>query len=138
MSNPSQPPTVDLKLYRRPMAFGWWLENGAYFRFIARELTCIFVGAFALLTLDMVRALGQGPAAYAAFAARMGTTAYIAFSLVAFAAVLYHAVTFFRLVPTTVVVRLGGERVPDGAIAGAHFALWAVASLVVAFIVLGG
>ena len=45
---------------------------------------------------------------------------------------------FRSLVPKTMRVRLGGERVPDGAIAGAHFALWAVASLVVAFIVLRG
>ena len=138
MSDPSQAPTAELKLYRRPMPFTWWLQNATYFRVVVRELTCIFVGAFALLTLDMVRALGQGPEAYAAFAARTGTTAYIAFSLVAFAAVLYHAVTFLALVPKTMRVSLGGERVPDGAIAGAHFALWAVASLVVAFIVLGG
>ena len=138
MSNPSQAPTVDLKLYRRPMPFGWWLENGAYFRFIARELTCIFVGLFTVLTLELVQAVGRGPAPYAAFMARLDGSAYIAFSLLAFAAVLYHAVTWFNLVPTTVVVRLGGERVPDGLIAAAHFAAWAVASLVVAFIVLRG
>ncbi len=138
MSNPSQAPTAELKLYRRPMPFGWWLQHGAYFRFIVRELTCLFVGAFAVLTLELVQALGQGPEAYAAYAARVGTSAYIAFSLVAFAAVLYHAVTWFALVPTTMRVRLGDERVPDRAIAGAHYAAWVVASLVVAFIVLRG
>lgn len=136
MSDPSQAPTVDLKLYRRPLPFGWWLQRGAYFRFIARELTCIFVGLFAVLTLELVQALGQGPEAYAAFTARLDNAAYIAFSLVAFAAVLYHAVTWFAAVPTTVRVRLGDERVPDRVIAGAHYAAWVVASLVVAFIVL--
>ena len=136
MSNPSQAPTVDLKVYRRPLPFGWWLQRGAYFRFIARELTCIFVGLFAVLTLEMVQALGEGPAAYAAFAARLDSGAYIAFSLLAFAAVLYHAVTWFALVPTTVRVRLGEERVPDRVIAGAHYAAWVVASIVVALIVL--
>ena len=136
MSNPSQAPTVDLKLYRRPLPFGWWLQRGAYFRFIARELTCVFVGVFAVLTLELVQALGEGPAAYAAFMARLESAAYIAFSLVAFAAVLYHAVTWFALVPTTMRVRLGEERVPDRVIAGAHYAAWVVASLVVALIVL--
>ena len=136
MSNPSLPPTVELKLYRRPMPFAWWLQHGAYFRFIVRELTCVFVGVFAVLTLELVQALGQGPEAYAAFVARLGSSAYIAFSLVAFAAILYHAVTWFALVPTTMRVHLGGERVPDRVIAGAHYAGWAVASLVVAFIVL--
>ena len=136
MSDPSQAPTVDLKLYRRPMPFGWWLQRGAYFRVVARELTCIFVGLFAVLTLELVQALGQGPAAYAAFTARLDSAAYVAFSVVAFAAVLYHAVTWFALVPKTMRVRLGEERVPDRVVAGAHYAAWVVASLVVAFIVL--
>ncbi len=136
MSGPSQAPTVDLKLYRRPLAFGWWLQSGAYFRFIARELTCIFVGLFAVLTLELVQAVGRGPEAYAAFTARLDSAAYVAFSFVAFAAVLYHAVTWFAAVPTTMRVRLGAERVPDRVIAGAHYAAWVVASLVVAAIVL--
>ena len=138
VSNPSQGPTAELKLYRRQMPFWWWLHHGAYFRFIVRELTCVFVGMFAVLTLLLVQALGQGREAYAAFAALLGTSGSIVFSLVAFAAVLYHALTWFKLVPTTMVVRLGGERVPDRVIAGAHYAGWVVASLVVAFIVLRG
>ena len=136
MSDPSQAPTVALKLYRRPLPFGWWLQRGAYFRFIARELTCVFVGVFAVLTIELVQAVGRGPEAYAAFTARLGSSAYVALSLVAFAAVLYHAVTWFALVPTTMRVRLGEERVPDRVIAGAHYAAWVVASLVVALIVL--
>jgi fumarate reductase subunit C len=138
VSSPTEGPTAELKLYRRPMPFWWWLHSGPYFRSVVRELTCIFVGVFAVLTLEMVQALGQGPEAYAAFAARLGTSAYIVFSLVAFAAVLYHALTWFALVPTTMRVRLGDERVPDRVIAGAHYAAWVVASLVVAFIVLRG
>ena len=138
MSSPTEGPTAELKLYRRPMPFWWWLQYGPYFRSIVRELTCVFVGTFAVLTLLLVQALGQGPEAYAAFAARLATPACIAFSLVAFAAVFYHALTWFKLVPTTMMVRLGGERVPDRVIAGAFYAGWVVVSLVVAFIVLRG
>lgn len=120
------------------MPFWWWLQRGAYFSFIVRELTCVFVGAFAVLTLLLVQALGRGPEAYAAFAARLTAPAWMAFSAVAFAAVLYHAVTWFKAVPTTMMVRLGDRRVPDRVIAGAHYAAWVVVSLVVALIVLRG
>ena len=138
MSNPSLAPTRELKLYRRPMSFWWWLDRPAYFKFIVRELTCLFVGAFAILTLLQIRAVGEGPEAYAAFAATLASPAGIAFSVVAFLFVLYHAVTWFSLVPTTIVLRVGERRVPSSVIAGAHFAGWLVVSVVVAYIVLRG
>ena len=138
MSGAAHEPAAGLKLYRRPMSFWWWLERRAYFKFIVRELTCLFVGAFAVLTLLQVRAAGDGPEAYAAFAAMLGTPAGIFFSAVAFLFVLFHALTWFPLVPTTIVLRLGEQRVPGGVIAGAHFAGWLVVSAVVAYIVLRG
>lgn len=120
------------------MSFWWWLERRAYFSIIVRELTSLFVGTFVILTLLQARAIGEGPEAYAAFAAMLASPACIVFGAVAFVAVLYHAVTWFRLVPTTIVLRMGEQRVPGSIIAGAHFAGWLVASVVVAFIVLRG
>ena len=134
--NASQGPADGLKLYRRPMSFWWWLERRAYFNFILRELTCVFVGAFAVLTLMQIRALGRGPAAYEAFVDRLGTPGYLIFSAVAFVSICYHAVTFLQAVPTTVMVRLAEQRVPDRVIAGAHYVLWVLVSLVITFIVL--
>lgn len=138
MSNPSLAPTRELKLYRRPMAFWWWMERREYFKIVVRELTSLFVGAFAVLTLLQIRAVDDGPDAYAAFAAMLGSPAFIAFSVVAFLAVMFHALTWFPLVPTTIVLRVGEQRVPGSLIAGAHFAGWLVVSAVVAFIVLRG
>ncbi len=138
MSGAAPEPTAGLKLYHRPMSFWWWLERRAYFKFIVRELTCLFVGTFALLTLMQVRAIGDGPETHAAFTAMLSSPACIAFSVVAFLFVLFHAVTWFQLVPTTIVLRLGEQRVPGSVIAGAHFAGWLIVSVVVAYIVLRG
>ena len=138
VSNPSLAPTRELKLYRRPMSFWWWLERRAYFNFVVRELTCLFVGAFAILTLLQIRAVGEGPEAYAAFAAMLGSPAFIAFSVLAFLAALYHTVTWFPAVQTTIVLRVGERRVPGRVITGAHLAGWLVVSVVVAYIVLRG
>ncbi len=138
MSNPSLAPTRELKLYRRPISFWWWLDRPAYFKFVVRELTCLFVGAFAILTLLQVRAVGEGPEAYAAFAAMLASPAGIGFSVLAFLAAVYHTVTWFPAVQTTIVLRVGEQRVPGSVITGAHMAGWLVVSVVVAYIVLRG
>ncbi len=126
------------RLYRRPMPLDWWLRNGAYFRFVVRELTCVFVGLFAVLSLWQIRALGQGAEEYARFAERLGGPAFVALSGVALVAVLYHAITFFNLTPTIVVIRIGQRRVPGWLIAGAHYAAAVVLSGVVAWVLLRG
>ena len=124
-------------MYRRPMPLGWWLQNGAYFRFVVRELTSVFVGFFAVLSILQVRALGQGSEGYARFVERLDTPAFIVLNSVALVAVLYHAITWFNLTPTIAVIRIGEKRVPGWAIASAHYVGCAVLSGVVAWILLG-
>ena len=136
MSDVAQQPTRGATPYHRPMSLWWWLENRAYFKFIIRELTSVFVGMFAVLSLWQVRALGQGPDAYAAFMDRLGTPGFALLNGAVLLFVLYHAITWLNLVPTIVVIRLGERRVPDRIIAGAHYVLWAALSAVVAGILL--
>jgi len=123
-------------MYRRPMPWGWWWQNGAYFRFIVRELTSVFVGFFAVLSILQVRALGQGAEGYERFVERLGTPVFIVLNSVALVAVLYHAITWFNLTPTVTVVRLRDKRVPDWVVAGAHYVGCAVLSGVVVWILL--
>lgn len=52
--------------------------------------------------------------------------------------VLLHTITWFNLAPKAMVVRIRGKRVPPRAVAAAHFAAWAVATAVAAWIVLRG
>ena len=124
------------RLYHRPMPFWWWLQNRAYFNFIVRELTCVFVGVFAVLTLLQIRALADGPDAYAEFISRLRTPGFILFNTVGLAALLLHAVTWFKAVPTTMAIRFGETRVPDQMIVGLHYVGWMVVSAVVACILL--
>jgi len=55
---------------------------------------------------------------------------------VGLAALLFHAITWFKAVPTTMIVRFGGTRVPDQVIAGLHYVGWMAVSVVVAWILL--
>jgi fumarate reductase subunit C len=52
--------------------------------------------------------------------------------------VVFHAITWFNLAPQAMVVHLRGRRVPGTWIAGANYAAWAVASALVAWLILGG
>jgi fumarate reductase subunit C len=116
----------------------WWLQNRSYTGFVLRELTSVFVAFFAVVYLWQLRALAQGPEAYAQFLARLRTPRFLALDTVAFLFVLAHAITWFNLTPKAMVVRLRGKRVPDWVIVGLNYAAWLVLSGAVAFVLLRG
>jgi len=124
--------------YRRPVRFTWWWGRRAYTLFVVRELTSVFIGTYAVLLLLLVHRLGQGRAAYDAYLQFLTTPQMLTFHIVALAAALYHAVTWFALAPKALAVRTGGHRVPARVIVAANYATWIAASAVVAWIVLRG
>ena len=126
------------KPYHRPMPILWWLQNPAYITFVVRELTSLFVAFFALVYLWQIRALSQGADAYTQFTERLASPVFVALNAVALIFVLFHAVTWFNLAPTAVIVRLGEKRVPDWVIAGMNYLACVLLSGVVAWILLRG
>ncbi|RUQ37929.1 MAG: fumarate reductase subunit C [Candidatus Competibacteraceae bacterium] len=109
----------------------WYLEHPRYKRYMAREVTCIFILIF---TFELVCALGavaNGPEAYAAFLAKLHSPLSILFNLVALVVTVYHSVTWFNVTPQAMPVQIGEEFVPGQYIVGAHYGVWAVVSLVV-------
>jgi fumarate reductase subunit C len=122
--------------YRRRVSVWWWLQNPRYAGFVLRELTSVFVALFAAVLLWQLRALVQGPEAYAQFLARLATPPFLTLHAIAFAFVLFHAITWFNLAPKAMVVRLRGTRVPDWIVVGLNYAAWLVLSGAVAFLLL--
>jgi len=80
-----------------------------------------------------LKQLAEGPAAWAAFLECLKSPASIVFHVVALGFALYHSVTWFNLTPKALPLQMGEEFVPDGVIAGAHFAGWAAVSLAVLY-----
>ena len=122
--------------YRRRMSVWWWLSSRPYMAFVARELTSVFVALLAALLLWEARALAQGPEAYARLLASLARPQLVALHGVGFLALLYHSITWFNLAPKAMVVRLGGRRLPDLAVAGLNYAAWLVLSGAVAALLL--
>ena len=126
------------KWYRRRVSVWWWLESRSYTGFVLRELSSVAVAFFAVVLVALLRALARGPEAYARFMATLGSPVVLALSVIAFLFVLFHAVTWFNLAPSAMVVRLRGKRVPDAVIVGSNYLAWVFLSAAVAFILLRG
>ena len=124
--------------YRHRVSVWWWLQKGSYTWFVLRELTSVSVAFFAVVYLWQLRALAQGPDAYAQFLARLKTPLFLTLDMVAFLFVMFHAITWFNLTPKAIVLRARGKRVPDWVIVGSNYAAWLVASAAVAVVLLRG
>jgi fumarate reductase subunit C len=124
--------------YRHRVSVWWWLQKRSYTGFVLRELTSVFVAFFAGVYLWQLRALAQGPDAYAQFLARLKTPLFLTLDTVVFLFVLFHAVTWFNLTPKAIVVRVRGTRVPDWVIVASNYAAWLVASVAVAVVLMHG
>lgn len=124
--------------YIRPMAPAtWWLGQGRYRRYMAREVTCLAIGVYcAMLIVGLIR-LVEGRAAFEAFVAAMHSPVGLAFHCVALVAALYHATTWFNVTPKAMAIRIGDAAVPAMVIVGGHYAIWAVVSVAL-LLLIGG
>ena len=114
----------------------WWLEKPAYFAFILREASCVFVAWFVVYLLMLIDAVNQGPPAYQSVLDWSATPAVLLLNIISFLFLVFHAVTFFDAAPQAMVVHLGGRRVPGRLIGIGHYAAWAAASAFIAWILL--
>jgi succinate dehydrogenase subunit C len=111
--------------------FRWMFRHPRYLRYMARELTCIFIGAYAVLLLFALARLAEGKEAYEAFLQALGSAAGIAFQGVILLFALYHTVSWFNVTPKAMPIQRGEEFVPGEIIIGAHYAGWIALSIVV-------
>ena len=124
--------------YRPHVSVYWWLGQWRYLKFILRELSSVFVAAVIVMTLFQLRALRNGPEAYAHFQQRMQSPVIIAFAVISLFFVVFHSITWFNLTPRAMPVRLHGKRIPEWMVAAPNYALWAIVSFIISWLVLGG
>jgi fumarate reductase subunit C len=96
---------------------GWWRRNPFYLWYMLREASCVFITLYALVLLVGLARLTQGETAFDAWRESLSQPGSVFFHAVAFVLVLYHAWTWFKVMPKTLpFVRLGGRRIPDAMI----------------------
>ena len=118
------------KEYVRTRPANWWLKKKPYFLFMVRELTCVFVGGYALFLLVLMARVSDPQA----FAAMLHSRLLIALQIIALPMVLFHSITWINLTPKVMVLWRGEDRVSPTLIAGANFVMWAAVSVVIVWI----
>ncbi len=124
---------VSRKPYVREVTVRWIFRHPRYLRYMAREFSCLFIGAWTLMLVWGLKELGEGPAAWAAFLDCLKSPASIVFHMVALGFAAYHSYTWFNLTPKALPLQFGEDFVPDAVIAGAHFAAWAALSFAILY-----
>jgi succinate dehydrogenase subunit C len=133
----SQPPVYTEfhpRWYRPRVSVYWWLGEWHYLKFILRELSSIFVAWFVILTLVQLWALRNGPESYARFEHWLQNPLVIAINIISLFFVVFHAITWFNLAPKAMAVRFHGKRLPDITLSAPNYAMWAVVSVAIGWI----
>jgi len=117
--------------YIRPVSkTTWYFRSGRYKRYILREITCLLVGLYCVLTIRALAALAAGPEGWNVFLSAQrspGLAGLHAVMLVYF--LVYMTFDWFKLAPKAMPVQLGEKKLPDRAIVIAHYGLWILVSL---------
>lgn len=117
---------------------GWWKRNTYYVRYMAREVTAVFVAAYAVVLLVGVVHLGQGEAAFNGWLQALKSPLSLVFHLVLLATFVYHTWSWFNTMPLTMPnMFVGGKRVQPGTITGTGLVAAVIACVTVFFIVRG-
>lgn len=124
------------KPYRRVVSrSSWWLARPRYVRYMARETSSIFIGAYSGLIVVGLFRLSNGAASWNAFLNTLQRPVSVAFHVIALAFAIYHTTTWFNVTPKAMPVQIGATRLPGGVIVGAHYAGWAVVSVLILYLV---
>ena len=118
--------------YRWRMPANWWTRSRRYFLYVVREFTALPLALWLLWLLVEIKRAGDGPARYSPH----GSAAFVVFSVIVLLFALYHSFTFLTLAGTIIHLRFIDRPVPASLIVLSQFALWAVASGVIAFVLI--
>jgi fumarate reductase subunit C len=113
-----------VRTYRRYVSAMWWRRNPYYRWYMLREASCVVITVYALILLVGLARLRQGEVRYEDWLERLSRPWALAFHVVAFLLVTYHAWTWFKIMPKT----LPRVPVPDRAIGAAGVAAIGVCS----------
>ncbi len=119
------------KLYYPKMPSTWWLKTPAYFLFMLRELSSVFIALFLIVYLTRIYQLTHGPQAYAASFESLRSPGWIIFHALAFLFAVFHSVTWFQSTAVVMPVRVGGKVLPPRTVTAVNIGAWIVISLIV-------
>lgn len=123
------------KPYVREMKRTWWKDHPFYRMYMLREATVLPLIFFTLCLTFGLGSLVLGEAAWNSWLSFMANPVVVAINIVALAGSLFHAQTFFSMMPQVMPIRIGGKLLDKKVIVLAQWAAVAVISAVIMFLV---
>ncbi|MDW6004412.1 fumarate reductase subunit FrdC [Vibrio mangrovi] len=117
------------KPYIREVKRTWWKNNPFYRFYMLREGTVIPLIFFTLALTAGLLCLVKGPEAWQSWLNFMANPLVVAINIVALIASLFHAHTFFGMMPQVIPVRIKGKKLSTGIIVLGQWFIVAVISL---------
>jgi len=121
--------------YVRKLPATWWLRKRTYLVFMLRELTSVFVLAYAIF-LMVVIGRADDPGSFSRLFDALDSPVGLVLHLLVLAVLLFHSITWINLTPKVLVLWRDDEQVDPRLIAAANYVGWAAASALVAWLVL--
>jgi fumarate reductase subunit C len=129
----TEPEAPRYPVHVRKVPLTWWLRTGPFRRFAAREFTSLFTAAASVMLLLFLLALSRGPQAYQGFLRWLELPGMVLLSVIIVLALVYHALTWFRLSTRILVIRVAGRTVHPTMIMAVLVAVWLGASALVTY-----
>ncbi|MGF1726355.1 fumarate reductase subunit FrdC [Photobacterium nomapromontoriensis] len=123
------------KPYVREMTRTWWKDLPFYRFYMVREATVLPLIFFTICLTFGLGSLVKGPEAWQGWLEFMANPVVIILNIVALAGSLFHAQTFFSMMPQVVPIKLKGKTVDKKIIVLAQWAAVAAISLFVLVLV---
>jgi fumarate reductase subunit C len=109
---------------------GWWRRDPFFIRYMVREATALGVALYAIVLAVGVVRLAQGEAAWNGWLDALRSPWSLLFSLLLLIAMVYHAWSWFDIMPKTMpMMFVGGRRVAADTITRIGWAAVVIASV---------
>ncbi len=119
------------KPYVREMKRTWWNSSPFYRFYMLREGTVLPLILFTLFLTWGLGALVSGPEAWASWLSFMSNPVVIIIDIIALLGSLFHAHTFFSMMPKVMPIKLKGKLLEPKVVIGAQWAAVVVISIIV-------
>ena len=119
------------KPYVRPIARTWYAENNFFSWYMVRELTIVPLIIFTLNLAAGLFALVSGPSAFNAWVAFSSHPLMLIINVLALIGALYHAKTFFSMMPKVMPIKVGDKKVSDGTVVAVQWLLVLLVSVAI-------
>lgn len=113
----------------------WYLSHIRYQRYIAREITCLFIGAYSVIFTVGLWRLSESREAFNLFMHTLQNPTAIVFHCLAFVFSLYHSATWFNVTPQAMPIMRGDDFISGSIIVRIHYIAWAIISLVILVVI---